>query len=161
MFVGLLFKVGCNGTPAFLVASRALATHSALTFTSIRHHATRIGSRVGVPELVAAISNAGGLGNLTALIQPNSNALREAIRETRTLTDKNFGVNITFLPSINPPNYEGYARTEVEEGFKVFETAGDNREYDFCPFWWGIDVLVSRTLHQLLQGEWMYRDPQM
>ena len=134
MFVDLLFKVGCNGTPAFLVASRALATHSTLTFIFIRHRATRIGSRVGVPELVAAISNAGGLGILTALTQPNPNALREAIRKTRTLTDKNFGVNITLLPSINPPDYEGYARAAVEEGVKVFETAGNNREYDLCPF---------------------------
>lgn len=81
---------------------------------------------VGVPELVAAISNAGGLGILTALTQPNPDALREAIRKTRTLTDKNFGVNITFLPSINPPDYEGYARAAVEEGVKIFETAGNN-----------------------------------
>lgn len=81
---------------------------------------------VGVPELVGAISNAGGLGILTALTQPNPDALREAIRKTRTLTDKNFGVNITFLPSINPPDYEGYARAAVEEGVKIFETAGNN-----------------------------------
>lgn len=81
---------------------------------------------VGVPELVAAISNAGGLGILTALTQPNPDALREAIRKTRTLTDKNFGVNITLLPSINPPDYEGYARAAVEEGVKIFETAGNN-----------------------------------
>lgn len=81
---------------------------------------------VGVPELAAAISNAGGLGILTALTQPNPDALREAIRKTRTLTDKNFGVNITFLPSINPPDYEGYARAAVEEGVKIFETAGNN-----------------------------------
>lgn len=81
---------------------------------------------VGVPELAAAISNAGGLGILTALTQPNPDALREAIRKTRTLTDKNFGVNITLLPSINPPDYEGYARAAVEEGVKIFETAGNN-----------------------------------
>jgi len=81
---------------------------------------------VGVPELAAAVSNAGGLGILTALTQPNPGALREAIRQTRKLTDKNFGVNITLLPSINPPDYEGYARVAVEEGVKVFETAGNN-----------------------------------
>ena len=85
------------------------------------------GSRVGVPELVAAVSNAGGLGILTALTQPNPGALREAIKKTRKLTDKNFGVNITLLPSINPPDYEGYARAAVEEGIKIFETAGNNR----------------------------------
>jgi len=81
---------------------------------------------VGVPELVAAVSNAGGLGILTALTQPNPDALREAIKKTRKLTDKPFGVNITFLPAIVPPDYEGYARAAVEEGVKVFETAGNN-----------------------------------
>ncbi|EPQ54516.1 inosine monophosphate dehydrogenase [Gloeophyllum trabeum ATCC 11539] len=81
---------------------------------------------VGVPQLAAAVSNGGGLGILTALTQPNPDALRAAIRETRTLTDKPFGVNITLLPSINPPDYAGYARAAVEEGVKVFETAGNN-----------------------------------
>ena len=50
----------------------------------------------------------------------------------RKLTDKNFGVNITLLPSINPPDYAGYARVAVEEGVSVFETAGNNRE---CASW--------------------------
>ncbi|KAF8964286.1 inosine monophosphate dehydrogenase [Flammula alnicola] len=81
---------------------------------------------VGVPRLAAAVSEAGGLGILTALTQPNPNALRTAIRETRKLTSKPFGVNITLLPSINPPDYEGYARAAVEEGVKIFETAGNN-----------------------------------
>ncbi|KAF7346264.1 Inosine monophosphate dehydrogenase [Mycena sanguinolenta] len=81
---------------------------------------------VGVPKLVAAVSNAGGLGVITALTQPNPAALRNAIRETRSLTSKPFGVNITLLPSINPPDYAGYARAAVEEGVKIFETAGNN-----------------------------------
>ena len=67
------------------------------------------------------------LGILTALTQPSPDALRVAIRETRKLTSKPFGVNITLLPSINPPDYEGYARAAVEEGVKIFETAGNNR----------------------------------
>ena len=98
--------------------------------------------RVGVPELAAAVSNAGGLGILTALTQPNPNALREAIRKTRKLTDKNFGVNITLLPSINPPDYEGYARVAVEEGVRVFETAGNNRQLFFTsrPTLFGPDI---------------------
>ncbi|KAJ6584931.1 inosine monophosphate dehydrogenase [Mycena capillaripes] len=79
---------------------------------------------VGLPRLVAAVSNAGGLGIITALSQPNPSALRNAIKETRTLTSKPFGVNITLLPSINPPDYAGYARAAVEEGVKIFETAG-------------------------------------
>ncbi|KAG8827831.1 hypothetical protein FRC17_007710 [Serendipita sp. 399] len=81
---------------------------------------------VGVPQLAAAVSNAGGLGILTALTQPSPEALREAIRETRKLTQKPFGVNITLLPTINPPDYAGYARAAVEEGVKIFETAGNN-----------------------------------
>ncbi|KAG6918318.1 hypothetical protein DXG01_015176 [Tephrocybe rancida] len=81
---------------------------------------------VGVPQLAAAVSEAGGLGILTALTQPSPEALRKAIRETRKLTSKPFGVNITLLPSINPPDYEGYARAAVEEGVRIFETAGNN-----------------------------------
>ena len=92
------------------------------------------------------MSNAGGLGTfppllaqtcshrlssgiLTALTQPNPDALKGAIRETRKLTSKPFGVNITLLPSINPPDYAGYARVAVEEGIKIFETAGNNRMF--------------------------------
>ncbi|KAI0792529.1 hypothetical protein C8Q75DRAFT_753303 [Abortiporus biennis] len=81
---------------------------------------------VGVPLLAAAVSNAGGLGILTALTQPSPDALRQAIRETRKLTDKPFGVNITLLPSISPPDYPGYAKAAVEEGVRIFETAGNN-----------------------------------
>ena len=66
---------------------------------------------------------------LTALTQPSPEALREAIRETRRSTDKPFGVNITFLPTINPPDYEGYTRAAVEEGVRIFETAGNNRTH--------------------------------
>ncbi|KAK0464588.1 uncharacterized protein EV420DRAFT_1517055 [Desarmillaria tabescens] len=81
---------------------------------------------VGVPQLAAAVSEAGGLGILTALTQPSPDALRDAIRQTRKLTSKPFGVNITLLPSINPPDYEGYARAAVSEGVRIFETAGNN-----------------------------------
>lgn len=81
---------------------------------------------VGLPPLAGAVSNAGGLGILTALTQPSPAALRDAIKETRKITSKPFGVNITLLPSINPPDYEGYARAAVEEGVRIFETAGNN-----------------------------------
>ena len=57
-----------------------------------------------------------------------SDALRTAIRETRKLTNKNFGVNITLLPTVGSPDYEGYAKVAVEEGVRIFETAGNNRE---------------------------------
>ena len=60
---------------------------------------------VGKAELVSAVSNAGGLGVLTALTQPTPQALAHEIARTRTLTDQPFGVNLTILPSINPPPY--------------------------------------------------------
>jgi len=81
---------------------------------------------VGLPAMASAVSNAGGLGILTALSQPSPEALRRAIRDTRKLTKKPFGVNITILPTINPPDYEGYAKIAVEENVKIFETAGSN-----------------------------------
>ncbi|PLW10815.1 hypothetical protein PCANC_06535 [Puccinia coronata f. sp. avenae] len=79
---------------------------------------------VGLPKLVAAVSNAGGLGILTGLTQPTPEALRQAIRDTRKMTSKPFGVNLTFLPSINPPPYTDFAQVIIEEGIKVCETAG-------------------------------------
>ena len=66
---------------------------------------------------------------LTALTQPDPEALRVAIRETRARTDRPFGVNITLLPAIKPPDYAGYARAAVEEGVRIFETAGNSREW--------------------------------
>lgn len=68
------------------------------------------------------------IGILTALTQPSPDALRTAIRETRGLTSKPFGVNITILPTIVPPDYAGFARAAVEEGVRIFETAGSSRE---------------------------------
>jgi len=72
-------------------------------------------------------------GILTALTQPDPDALRVAIRETRKLTSKPFGVNITLLPSINPPDYAGYAKAAVDEGVRIFETAGNNRAFHSSP----------------------------
>jgi NADH:quinone reductase (non-electrogenic) len=75
-------------------------------------------------ELAAAVSNAGGLGIVSALTQPTPDALREEIARTRKLTDRPFGVNLTILPSINPPPYAEYRRAIIESGVKVVETAG-------------------------------------
>ncbi|PGH15627.1 hypothetical protein AJ80_05492 [Polytolypa hystricis UAMH7299] len=75
--------------------------------------------------MTSAVTNAGGLGFLTALTQPSPELLRAEIRRCRTMTNKLFGVNITMLPSINAPDYMGYARVAVEEGIKVVETAGN------------------------------------
>ena len=79
---------------------------------------------VGRAELAAAVSNAGGLGILTALTQPTPDALREEIARCRALTDQPFGVNLTILPSINPPPYEAYLDAVIDSGVKVLETAG-------------------------------------
>ena len=79
---------------------------------------------VGVAELASAVSNAGGLGLLTALTQPNPDALRAEIDRCRKMTDKPFGVNMTVFPTINPPDYKGYAQAIIDSGVKVVETAG-------------------------------------
>ncbi|TVY73319.1 Nitronate monooxygenase [Lachnellula suecica] len=81
---------------------------------------------VGYAELASAVSNAGGLGILTALTQPTPEDLRKEIRKCRSMTSKPFGVNITLLPSINPPDYGAYAQVVIDEGVKIVETAGNS-----------------------------------
>ena len=81
---------------------------------------------VGYAELVSAVSNAGGLGILTALTQPSPDHLRSEIRKCRTMTQKPFAVNITLLPSLTPPDYPAYAQVCIEENIKVVETAGNS-----------------------------------
>lgn len=81
---------------------------------------------VGFAELAAAVSNAGGLGIITALTQPSPARLAAEIAKARTMTSKPFGVNLTFLPAVNSPDYPGYIDAIVEGGVKVVETAGNN-----------------------------------
>ncbi len=83
---------------------------------------------VGYAELVSAVSNAGALGILTALTQPTPEDLAKEIERTREMTDKPFGVNLTVLPTINPPPYEEYAQAIVGSGIKIVETAGRSPE---------------------------------
>ena len=83
---------------------------------------------VGYAELVSAVSNAGALGILTALTQPTPEDLVKEIERTRGMTDKPFGVNLTVLPTINPPPYEEYAQAIVGSGVKIVETAGRSPE---------------------------------
>ena len=83
---------------------------------------------VGYAELVSAVSNAGALGILTALTQPTPEDLAKEIERTRGMTDKPFGVNLTVLPTINPPPYEEYAQAIVGSGVKIVETAGRSPE---------------------------------
>ncbi|MBB5685523.1 NAD(P)H-dependent flavin oxidoreductase [Sphingobium boeckii] len=79
---------------------------------------------VGRAELAAAVSNAGGLGLITALTQPTPDDLRREIDRCRTMTDKPFGVNLTILPSVSPPPYAEYRRAIIDSGIKIVETAG-------------------------------------
>ncbi len=79
-------------------------------------------------ELAAAVANAGGIGFMTALTHPEPEGLRAEIRKCRGLTDKPFGVNLTFLPTLRPPDYPAYIRVCIEEGVRFIETAGRNPE---------------------------------
>ncbi len=81
---------------------------------------------VGRAELASAVSNAGGLGILTGLTQPTPDDLRKEIDRCRSMTDKPFGVNLTFLPSTNPPPYAEYRQAIIDSGVSIVETAGYN-----------------------------------
>ncbi len=63
---------------------------------------------VGFAELAAAVSNAGGLGIITGLTQRTPELLAKEIARCRDMTDKPFGVNLTFLPSFTAPPYPEY-----------------------------------------------------
>ena len=81
---------------------------------------------VGTAELASAVSNAGGLGILTALTQPTPDDLRKEIARCRAMTDKPFGVNVTILPAITPPPYAEYIQAIIDSGVKIVETAGNS-----------------------------------
>ncbi|MDP6622920.1 MAG: nitronate monooxygenase, partial [Alphaproteobacteria bacterium] len=81
---------------------------------------------VGFAELAAAVSNAGGLGIITALTQKTPDDLAKEIARCREMTNKPFGVNVTFLPVIEAPDYQGYVQAVIDGGVKVVETAGNN-----------------------------------
>ncbi len=83
---------------------------------------------VSQPELVAAVSEAGGLGILTALTFETAAGLADAIARTRALTDRPFGVNLTFLPTLIPKDYGSLIDVIVDEGIGIVETAGRNPE---------------------------------
>ncbi|MBX7535058.1 nitronate monooxygenase family protein [Qipengyuania sp. GH1] len=81
---------------------------------------------VGFAEMAAAVSNAGGLGIITGLTQGTPQKLADEIARCKDMTDKPFGVNLTFLPTVNAPDYPGLVRTIIEGGVKIVETAGNN-----------------------------------
>ena len=81
---------------------------------------------VGFAELAAAVSNAGGLGTITGLTQRSPDDLANEIARCNDMTDKPFAVNLTFLPTVNAPDYPGYIKAIIAGGVKVVETAGRN-----------------------------------
>ncbi|MDN8321496.1 nitronate monooxygenase family protein [Acinetobacter baumannii] len=83
---------------------------------------------VGFAELAAAVSNAGGLGIITGLTQRTPENLAKEIARCREMTDKPFGVNLTFLPTVNTPDYPGFVEAIIKGGVKIVETAGRNPE---------------------------------
>lgn len=87
---------------------------------------------VGFAELAAAVSNAGGLGTITALTQKSAPDLANEIAKCRDMTDKPFAVNLTFLPMLNPPDYPAYVQAVIDGDVKIVETAGNNPS-EFMP----------------------------
>jgi NAD(P)H-dependent flavin oxidoreductase YrpB (nitropropane dioxygenase family) len=83
---------------------------------------------VGFAELAAAVSNAGGLGIITGLTQRTPELLAKEIARCRDMTDKPFGVNLTFLPAMMQPPYPEYIAVIVESGVRIVETAGRSPE---------------------------------
>ena len=124
---------------AFLPAAEAGLTH---TFDQSRNQTVAIKTRftkafgiehpivqggmqwVGYAEIAAPVSDAGGLGMLTALAMPTPEDLAKEIARTKEMTDKPFGVNLTILPAIKPPPYAEYRQAIIEGGIKIVETAG-------------------------------------
>ena len=96
---------------------------------------------VGFAELAAAVSNAGGLGIITGLTQKTPALLVNEIAKCRALTDKPFGVNLTFLPTVSSPDYPGYIKAIIDGGVKVVETAGNNPQ-KWLPMLHGAGVKV-------------------
>ncbi len=81
---------------------------------------------VGLAEMASAVSNAGGLGIITGLTQGTPEKLAKEIARCQEMTEKPFGVNLTFLPAVTPPDYPGLVQTIIDSGVKVVETAGNN-----------------------------------
>ena len=96
---------------------------------------------VAFAELAAAVSNAGGLGIITALTQKTPADLGNEIARCRDMTDKPFGVNLTFLPTLSQPDYPGIVKAVIEGGVPIVETAGRNPE-PFLPHLKGAGIKV-------------------
>ncbi|HAK53610.1 MAG TPA: nitronate monooxygenase [Gammaproteobacteria bacterium] len=96
---------------------------------------------VGLAEMASAVSNAGGLGIITGLTQGTPEKLENEINRCKEMTEKPFGINMTFLPSLNPPDYAGLFKVIVDSGVKVVETAGNNPQ-EWLPMLKEADIKV-------------------
>jgi NADH:quinone reductase (non-electrogenic) len=83
---------------------------------------------IATAPLTAAVANAGGMGFMTALSFPDPDALGAEIRKCRQMTDKPFGINLTFLPTLRAPDYPACIDVCIQEGIRFIETAGRNPE---------------------------------
>ena len=83
---------------------------------------------VGFAEMASAVSNAGGLGMITALTLPTPDDLAKEIARCHEMTDRPFGVNLTFLPAFTAPPYPEYIEAIINGGVKIVETAGRSPE---------------------------------
>jgi NAD(P)H-dependent flavin oxidoreductase YrpB (nitropropane dioxygenase family) len=96
---------------------------------------------VGFAELAAAVSNAGGLGIITGLTQKTPELLAKEIARCHDMTDKPFGVNLTFLPTLSSPPYPEYIAAIKEGGIRIVETAGRSPE-QYMPALKAADIKV-------------------
>jgi len=96
---------------------------------------------VGFAEMAAAVSSAGGLGMITALTLPTPDDLAKEIARCHEMTDKPFGVNLTFLPTFATPPYPEYIKAIINGGVKIVETAGRSPEA-FMPALKGAGIKV-------------------
>jgi len=79
-------------------------------------------------ELVAAISNAGGLGILASTTFEDLEDLRAEIQKTRELTNKPFGVNLNLFPAMRPRPIEKDIDLFIDEGVEIIESSGSSPE---------------------------------
>ena len=99
---------------------------------------------IATAELTSAVANAGAMGFMTALTHETPEGLREEIHKCRDMTDKPFGINLTFLPSLRQPDYAGYLQVCAEEGIEFIETAGRNPE----PFMPHLKAAGMKVIHK-------------
>jgi nitronate monooxygenase len=110
---------------------------------------------VGTPELASAVSNAGGLGMVTALINPTPEEALKEIKRALDMTKNPIGVNLTILPTLKPVPYKEYAKAIVQSGVKIVETAGKNPE-EVMPIFKDAGIMVIHkctSIHHAKKAE--------